>query len=232
MNLNHSNSGTENRKRAKKQSTHQSHILCSLYPVVSLSLSLRMPLKHSLITSVSSSILAPSACSSASNVSKELFPDVWSVNKDRRSTMRKRQMERNSPLHPIFSEIYPHICLHFLHWGQIELKRHEQCKSKTKKQTPRTNLDINNYTITWEEKLWAHVMSPADKSSGAHGGHYLMPLLSTPSIWPSLSQIWLTPDPGRKQRGWHTAVHKKALPGLTGSCVRQASDHMSHSAQK
>lgn len=38
------------------------------------------------LTSVSSSILAPSACSRASRVSKELVPDLWSVKYQERNT--------------------------------------------------------------------------------------------------------------------------------------------------
>lgn len=43
------------------------------------------------ITSVSSSILAPSACRSASSVSKGVLPDMWSVIK-RNDKKKKRQV--------------------------------------------------------------------------------------------------------------------------------------------
>ena len=42
-------------------------------------------LQEGLLTSVSSSILAPSACSSASRVSRDVFPEVWSEDKEESS---------------------------------------------------------------------------------------------------------------------------------------------------
>lgn len=41
-----------------------------------------------MLTSVSSSILAPSVCSRASKVSREVFPDLWSVKEQESTAVR------------------------------------------------------------------------------------------------------------------------------------------------